>query len=144
MGLCDRDVTIEIDAGQEFVEHVEASAPMVCLFGGSDLGAGRSFVVESTVGLEAQQRPEGLDGLDAPSASVRFAFARPGLYRIRARHGDAVSNVITVDAVALNAPPNRSGRGCARPRGSATIERCSGPTSTSTPGIPATTTICRS
>jgi hypothetical protein len=98
--LCDRDVTIEIDAGQGFVEHVEAFAPIVCLFGGSDLGAGRSFVVESTVGLEAHQRPEGLDGLDALNASVRFAFARPGLYRIRARHSDAVSNVITVEAVA--------------------------------------------
>jgi hypothetical protein len=98
--LCDRDVMIEIDTASGFVEHVEAFAPVVCLFGGTDLGAGRSVVVESTIGLAARQPPAGLDGIEAINASTRFAFGQAGLYRIRARHSDAVSNVIAVEAVA--------------------------------------------
>ncbi|MEO5820137.1 MAG: hypothetical protein ABIT71_06490 [Vicinamibacteraceae bacterium] len=98
--LCDRDVAIDVDAGHGFVEHVEAFAAVVCMFGGSDLGPGRSFVVESTVGLEALDPPSDLSGAASINASARFAFDRPGLYRIRARHGDAVSGVIIVEAVA--------------------------------------------
>jgi hypothetical protein len=97
--LCDRDVAIEIDAGHGFVEHVEAFQAVICLFGGNELGPGRSFVTESVVGLEALHPPADLVGAASLNASARFAFDRPGLYRIRARHGDAVSNVITVEAL---------------------------------------------
>lgn len=98
--LCDRDVAIEIDSGRGFVRHVEAFEPVVCVFGASDLAPGRSFVAESTVGLEAVEPPADLAGAASLNASARFAFDRPGLYRIRARHGDAASNVITIEAVA--------------------------------------------
>jgi len=98
--LCDRDVAIEIDSGHGFVEHVEAFQAVICLFGGNDLGPGRSFVAENVVGLEALHPPAGLDGAAWFNASARFAFDRPGLYRIRARHGDAVSGEIIVEAVA--------------------------------------------
>jgi hypothetical protein len=100
VNLCDRDVAIEIDEDHGFVAHVEAFAPVVCMFGGSDLGPGRSFVVESTVGLEALDPPADLVGAASINASARFVFHRPGLYRVRARHGDAVSGVILVEAVA--------------------------------------------
>lgn len=98
--LCERDVAIEIDSGRGFVQHVEAFQAVVCSFGANELAAGRSFVAESTVGLEALAPPAHLDGAASLNASARFAFDRPGLYRIRARHGDAVSNVITVEATA--------------------------------------------
>lgn len=43
--------------------------------------------------------PAGLEWPASIHASARFVFDRPGVYRIRTRIDDAVSNVIVVDAV---------------------------------------------
>lgn len=99
MKLCDRDVAIEIDAGHGFVEHVEAFQGWTCVFGANDLAPGRSFVAENVVGLEGRVAPPDLVGAASINASVGFVFDRPGLYRIRSRHGDALSNVVVVDVV---------------------------------------------
>jgi hypothetical protein len=97
--LCDRDVLIDIDAGHGFVAHAEAFEGWSCTTA-SDLAAGRSFVAETWVGLEALEPPSGsADWAAGLHGSARFVFDHPGIYRIRARNGDAVSNVIVVEAV---------------------------------------------
>jgi hypothetical protein len=97
--LCDREVGVQINAGRGFVDHVEAFEGWQCLFGGNDLAAGRSFVAAGVIGLEAVNPPAHLEWPASVHASARFVFDRPGIYRIRTRLGDAVSNVIVVEAV---------------------------------------------
>jgi hypothetical protein len=97
--LCDRAVGVEVDAGRGFAAHAEAFEGWSCVFGGTDLAAGRSFVAVGLIGLEALDPPAGLEWPASIHASARFVFDRPGVYRIRTRIDDAVSNVIVVDAV---------------------------------------------
>jgi hypothetical protein len=97
--LCDRDVAIDVDDGHGFVEHAEAFGGIECVFGDLGLAPGHSFVAEQVVGLEALDPPATLSATDSLNASARFVFDRPGIYRVRSRHGDAVSNVIVVEAV---------------------------------------------
>jgi hypothetical protein len=97
--LCDRDVLIEVDTGRGFVGHAEAFEGWSCS-APSDLAPGRSFVAETAVGLEALEPGTPSDDWVADlHASARLVFDHAGIYRIRARHGDAVSNVIVVEAV---------------------------------------------
>jgi hypothetical protein len=88
----------EVDAGHGFVAHAEAFEGVSCTVA-TDLAPGQSFVAESPVGLEALEPRPDLDFPASIHASARFVFDRPGIYRIRSRQGDAVSNVIVIEAV---------------------------------------------
>jgi hypothetical protein len=97
--LCDRGVGVDVDAGRGFAAHAEAFEGWSCVFGGTDLAAGRSFVADGLIGLESLDPPAGLDWPASIHASARFVFDRPGLYRIRTRIDKALSNVVVVEAV---------------------------------------------
>jgi hypothetical protein len=94
--------TIEVDAGRGFEAHDEASDfYLECgVAMPVSYAEGHGTVTEHLIGLEGRDAAPELLGLDQANASVGFVFDHPGLYRIRVRYDDAVSNVLEVEAVA--------------------------------------------
>jgi len=94
--------SVEVDAGRGFEPRGEGGELGVqCVFSAPEsYAAGRSTVTEHLIGLEERHSSADLSGLDQINASVGFVFDHPGLYRIRVRYDDAVSNVVEVEAVA--------------------------------------------
>jgi hypothetical protein len=90
-----------IDDGSGFRDHVEADlAEEAIVAAPSQLAPGRDALTEYTVGLEQIDISPDLSGFDAINASLKFAFSRPGRYRVKVRYTQAESNGVEIEAVA--------------------------------------------
>jgi hypothetical protein len=91
---------VAVDDGTGFRDHAEASEGEDCsVSSGTPLKRGQRHITERVLGLEPQEAPASLDGLERLSASLRFVFDRPGRYHVKAIYDDVESNVVEIEVV---------------------------------------------
>ncbi len=88
-----------LDDGNGFRERLEATLGVSTSIAlPTPLEPGAKVTTEYVLGLEEIDAPQGLSGLEALNAGLRFAFPSPGRYRIKVRYENAESNEVEIQA----------------------------------------------